>query len=78
MSKFVTLYRKCLLLPLLILLPGCDMVLLNPAGLVARQQSSLLVASVFIMLLIVIPVIGMSLWFAWRYRESNTEATYDP
>ncbi len=78
MFKIVTLYRKCLLLPLLLMLSGCDMVLLNPAGLVARQQSSLLVASVVIMLLIVIPVIGMSLWFAWRYRESNTEATYDP
>lgn len=60
------------------LLAGCDLVLLNPAGDVARQQSDLLVAATWLMLLIVVPVIGMTLFFAWRYRESNTEATYTP
>jgi len=60
------------------LMSGCDLVLLNPAGDVARQQSNLLVTSTWLMLLIVVPVIFMSLWFAWKYRESNTDAEYDP
>ena len=59
-------------------LAGCDLVLLNPSGDIARQQSDLLVTSTFLMLLVVVPVIAMSLWFAWHYRESNERATYSP
>jgi len=72
------LLRRSILVPVAVLLTGCDMVLLNPSGDVARQQSNLLVTSVFLMLLIVVPVILLTLWFAWHYRESNTEATYRP
>lgn len=61
-----------------LLLTGCDVVLLNPSGDIARQQSDLLVTSTWLMLLIVVPVIGMSLWFAWWYREGNEKATYTP
>ncbi len=61
-----------------LLLTGCDTVLLNPKGDIARQQSDLLVTSTWLMLLIVIPVIVATLWFAWYYRESNEKATYLP
>ena len=71
------LYRL-VFISLLLILTGCDTVLLNPSGDIAQQQSNLLVTSVWLMLLIVVPVIGMTLWFAWRYRESNTEANYRP
>src|SRR5262249_897701 len=30
------------------------------------------------MLLIVVPVIALTLWFAWRYRQSNSAADYAP
>jgi heme/copper-type cytochrome/quinol oxidase subunit 2 len=30
------------------------------------------------MLIIIIPVIFLTLFFAWRYRQSNTSAKYDP
>jgi heme/copper-type cytochrome/quinol oxidase subunit 2 len=30
------------------------------------------------MLLIIVPVIALTLFFAWRYRQSNKEATYTP
>jgi cytochrome o ubiquinol oxidase subunit 2 len=59
-------------------LTGCKWVLLNPSGDIARQQSDLLITSTWLMLLIVVPVIGVSLWFAWHYRESNDKATYTP
>jgi len=31
-----------------------------------------------LMLIIIVPVIVLTLFFAWRYRASNTKATYDP
>jgi cytochrome o ubiquinol oxidase subunit 2 len=60
------------------LLSGCNSVLLNPSGSVAAQQSRLIVQSTFLMLLIVIPVMVLTVVFAWRYRQSNKEATYTP
>lgn len=70
--------RPLLLLPLLALLPGCEAVVLAPAGDIAAQQRDLLVWSVALMLIIVIPVMVMIVFFAWKYRESNREARYEP
>ncbi len=60
------------------LLAGCNMVLLHPAGTVAAQQGHLIVQSTILMLLIVVPVIALIGIFAWRYRQSNSAATYAP
>ena len=65
-------------LPGLLLLGGCQAVLLSPSGDVALQQRNLMLASVALMLIIIIPVMGLIVFFAWRYRASNKEATYDP
>ncbi|MEM9256120.1 MAG: ubiquinol oxidase subunit II [Pseudomonadota bacterium] len=61
-----------------LLLSGCNLVLIHPSGDIARQQSDLMITAVWLMLLIVLPVIALSLWFAWHYRESNEKATYKP
>src|SRR6478736_4106030 len=60
------------------LLPGCSMVVLKPSGYIATQQAQLLVISTVLMLLIIVPVIVLTLLFAWRYRASNTDAPYEP
>jgi cytochrome o ubiquinol oxidase subunit 2 len=60
------------------LVAGCDTVVMNPSGDIASQQADLIVSSTVLMLLIIVPVIVLTLMFAWRYRETNTEATYDP
>ena len=60
------------------LLSGCNMVVMNPSGDIARQQGQLVVASTLLMLLIIVPVIVLTLLFAWRYRHKNTKAKYDP
>lgn len=60
------------------LLSGCGMVVMHPAGDVAVQQRNLILASVGLMLLIILPVIALTLLFAWHYRAANREATYDP
>jgi len=69
--------RALCLLPAL-LLAGCNTVLLHPSGVVAAQQGHLIVVSTILMLLIVVPVIALTVIFAWRYRHSNSEATYTP
>jgi cytochrome o ubiquinol oxidase subunit 2 len=60
------------------LLGGCDMVVLRPSGYVASQQGQLVVISTLLMLLIIVPVIALTLAFAWHYRASNTKAKYTP
>ena len=54
------------------------MVVMQPSGDIAARQRDLIVASTGLMLLIILPVIAFTLLFAWRYRQSNTEAEYDP
>jgi cytochrome o ubiquinol oxidase subunit 2 len=73
-SKFI---RGLYVLPVF-LLAGCNTVLLHPSGAVAAQQGHLIVVSTLLMLLIVVPVIALTVIFAWRYRQSNSAATYAP
>ncbi|MBR0931999.1 ubiquinol oxidase subunit II [Bradyrhizobium jicamae] len=66
------------LLPFAALLAGCDFVVLAPAGDVAAQQRDLVIISTALMLVIVLPVMALTVFFAWRYRQSNTQAPYEP
>ncbi|MDO4905481.1 MAG: ubiquinol oxidase subunit II [Lautropia sp.] len=60
------------------LLAGCDTVLLNPSGYIALQQRDLIYISTGLMLLVIVPVIILTLLFAWRYRAGNVTARYEP
>jgi cytochrome o ubiquinol oxidase subunit 2 len=70
--------RGLLLIPAIALMAGCKAVVMSPSGDVAAQQRDLILISTVLMLLIIIPVIALTLLFAWRYRKSNTEAEYHP
>lgn len=70
--------RVPLLLGPTALLAGCNTLLLHPAGAVAAEQGHLIVVATLLMLLVIIPVIALTILFAWRYRQSNTRATYTP
>lgn len=62
-----------------LLLAGCDQyALLTPHGDIGVQERSLILIALGIMLAVVIPVITLTLVFAWRYRATNTKATYAP
>ncbi|OCJ09186.1 ubiquinol oxidase subunit II [Rhizobium sp. AC44/96] len=78
MQKLPKFSRHLLILPLLLTLAGCNLVVMSPSGDIAMQQRDLIVVSTVLMLLIIVPVIFLTLFFAWRYRRSNTAATYDP
>ncbi|WP_441774519.1 ubiquinol oxidase subunit II [Labrys sp. KB_33_2] len=72
------LARLALALPLMGLLAGCNAVVLSPSGDIAAQQRDLLVFSTVLMLVIIIPVMALTVLFAWRYRQSNKAARYEP
>ena len=62
--------RALLLAPAIALLSGCGTVLMAPSGDVALQQRNLILIATFLMLLIIVPVIVLTLVFAWRYRKA--------
>ena len=74
MSRF----RIIALLPFAGFLSGCNAVVLSPSGDVAWQQRDALIQSTVLMLLIIIPVMVLTVVFAWRYRHSNAAARYEP
>jgi len=61
-------------------LAGCQAIVLDPAGDIAIQQRDLLFVSVWLMLIVIVPVMALTVWFAWKYRASNkdVEKDYDP
>ena len=71
-------WLRLLLTPAVVLLSGCNWVLMNPSGDIALQQRNLILVSTGLMLLIIVPVIALTLLFAWRYRKANTQADYRP
>jgi cytochrome o ubiquinol oxidase subunit II len=60
------------------LLGGCQIALLDPAGPIGAEEKSIIVLATCLMLIVVIPVIAMTLIFAWRYRASNERAAFTP
>jgi cytochrome o ubiquinol oxidase subunit 2 len=62
---------------LLASLAGCNAIVMKPHGDIAMQQAHLIWQSVFLMLLIIVPVFILILLFAWRYRHT-ANAPYTP
>ncbi len=62
----------------LLAVSGCAQGVLDPAGPIGAGERTILLNSVVIMLAIVIPTIGATLLFAWRYRAGNDSARYLP
>ena len=78
LKNFFKSLRALVILCILPLLTGCHWVLFNSKGQVGKEQSSLIITAILLMLIVVIPAIVMTFVFAWRYRAGNTKATYAP
>jgi len=52
--------------------------ILEPKGTVALQERDLIGTAAWLMAIIVIPVLFLTFFFAWKYRASNTKAKYEP
>ncbi|PVZ87344.1 cytochrome o ubiquinol oxidase subunit II [Serratia sp. S1B] len=61
-----------------LMLSGCDTVLMDPKGAIGVEQRTLILTAIGLMLIVVVPVIFMTLIFAWKYRASNQTAKYTP
>ena len=59
-------------------LSGCDVAVLNPAGIVGQQDKEILFGALAIMLAIVIPTIIAIAACAWWFRASNPRARFLP
>ncbi|VFP83306.1 ubiquinol oxidase subunit II [Candidatus Erwinia haradaeae] len=66
------------LIIIILVCSGCDNALLNPKGQIAIEQRTLILTAFGLMMIVVLPAIFMTIFFAYRYRESNTKATYSP
>lgn len=62
---------------IMLVLNGCQTGAGAPRGQIAAAELDLSIFAIKLMLLVVVPVILMSLWFGWRYREGNN-AKYTP
>lgn len=81
------LYRRCAMspwwrsLPVFVLVPllaSCSEGVLAVHGPVAAEERQLLFEALACMLVVVVPVIVLTLVFAWWFRSSNRRATYRP
>src|ERR1700738_2477368 len=63
---------------LVTLLSGCNLIVLDPKGSIGVAEKSLISTSTWAMLIVVVPVILLTLAFAWRYRASSDSAEYRP
>nr|WP_272212594.1 hypothetical protein [Marinicella sp. W31]MDC2878507.1 hypothetical protein [Marinicella sp. W31] len=76
--NLLKLLKLTLILPLVLLLSGCQLILLDPAGWVANQERDLLIASTVLMLVIIVPVLVLAVYIpggiatAARPRKTTT------
>ena len=76
-----TAHRLPTLLPLLALAclaAGCNLLAPEASGPVAQQGRDLFLLVAGLMLLVIVPVIGLVLFLAWRYRAGNVLASCAP
>lgn len=82
MRLAVTRWRGAASAAGLALLTGaCDLkqaAVLDPKGPIALAERNLLFDAFYVMMIVIVPIIILTLWFAWRYRASNTKAVYAP
>lgn len=70
--------KHALLISIASLLCGCNLVVMSPSGDIAQQQSDLIIYSTILMLIVVLPVMALTAFFAFKYRASNKNAAYEP
>ncbi|MDI4650183.1 ubiquinol oxidase subunit II [Cohnella hashimotonis] len=75
--------RAAAFLPLALmtfLLSGCaDVVVLNPKGEIAKHQLDLIYITTGLCLIIIVPVLILTFWIAWKYRvKSKKKEAYQP
>ena len=55
-----------------------DWSVLDPKGPVGAQELHILATALWLMMIVAVPTIVLTLWFAWRYRASSQTARFTP
>jgi len=63
---------------LVLALSGCSGGVLDPKGQIGIDEKNLIIIATVLMLVVVIPVIIMTLYFAWKYRDGRDHEIYAP
>jgi cytochrome o ubiquinol oxidase subunit 2 len=71
-------WRTSLIAVSCVLVASCDEGVLGPRGPIGRAEKLILFDATAIMLAVIIPVIVLTLGFAWWYRAGNKRARYLP
>lgn len=61
-----------------VLLHGNTVALLDPRGIIALRERTLIITAVVLGLCVVLPVLALTFFIAWKYRAGNTKAPYVP
>ncbi len=61
-----------------LMLAGCEGGVLDPKGQIGVDEKNLIIIATLLMLIVVIPVIAMTLYFAWKFREGRENEVYAP
>lgn len=80
LSKFIifSLLAVDIWLFIVVLIHGGTVAVLNPKGIIAMREHDLIITAILLMLLVVLPTVILTFFIAWKYRASNTNATYTP
>jgi cytochrome o ubiquinol oxidase subunit 2 len=66
------------IIAILLYLFHIDIAVLEPAGMIGQKQSRLFWIATWLMLIVIIPVLVLTPFIYWKYREGNTNAKYAP
>lgn len=78
-NRYKSAVHALLAFGLVLLLSGCNTpIVLDPKGAIGEHEKHLIIDAILLMSIVVVPVIFMTLLFAWKFRASNTKAHYAP
>lgn len=82
MKKFkfplIALGLVCVLFAIFYALTSEKTLVMNPKGLLARRELSLIHTNLLLMMIIMVPTWLWLFWTAWKYRADNPKAHFDP
>lgn len=70
--------KRIWFIPVVLLLSGCNITILNPKSATGEDQAFLIRLSLIIMSVVVVTVFVLLVWFINKYRKSNLEEGYIP
>ncbi|BFT71761.1 ubiquinol oxidase subunit II [Paenibacillus sp. P36] len=79
--KLVKALLPLMMIAIVVLLAGCSgqAMVLDPKGPIAETQKDLMYISTVMCLVILVPVLALTAWIVWRYRDrEGSKASYKP